>query len=720
MKAARSYIGAILYQVLLLLCLSGYDAVAQESDMDSLFTLYRKSIDSNERAIISLKLASLYSDVRGDQDSALYYANISFDLSETSVPLKADAAYQIAYSHDLAGDADEAMKYYEVARSLYESLDIKSQVAVSMHAKGIVSYFQADYGRALELYLEALEYERRHDLLEEEANTLFNMAVIYRITGKHEEAKRIYRENIQIRKVLQDSTNLGKLYNNLAVIYNHENAYDSALTYLDSALSIYTSLEDSFYLGTTYITIGNTYANVEGGEEEAMRYLSKGQETMAARNELDHQAKALTSMGDISLERGRWTEASMHYRRGLDLLKGTDFQDHKKYLYEGLAKSYEGEGDLRRALEALRKYVQLNDTLQSGDRLRYLEEMQTKYETATKEQEIIQLNAENEIASLELQSVKNRNTILIGGLFLFGIFSYVLYRLYRKNRKQKELIGSSLREKEALLVDLEKAQDQIIRSEKMASIGQLTAGIAHEINNPLNYVQNNVSALQLDLAEVKEFLEVLLSDHGDDMDKMTRINQLKEKVDLSTIYEEIPALLRGIKDGTDRTSKIVKSLRYLTYFDKDKKEVIDLHESVEAALNIILTSGEEGLVRVRRSYGQISSIRGYPGQISQLLLNILNNAIQAIENEGVITIVTEQLGNEVVLSVSDDGVGMSETVRKRIFEPFFTTKEVGKGTGMGLSISHAIIENHNAKVFVDSAEGRGTTFTIKFPVDAES
>lgn len=136
-------------------------------------------------------------------------------------------------------------------------------------------------------------------------------------------------------------------------------------------------------------------------------------------------------------------------------------------------------------------------------------------------------------------------------------------------------------------------------------------------------------------------------------------------------------------------------------------------------MNVLLTSGEENSVTIKRSYGDISGFRGYPGQISQLLLNLLNNAIQAIENNGVITIITEQVDDQVVLVVSDNGVGMSDAVRKRIFEPFFTTKEVGKGTGMGLSISHAIIDNHNAEIFVKSEEGKGSTFTIKFPVDAE-
>jgi signal transduction histidine kinase len=269
----------------------------------------------------------------------------------------------------------------------------------------------------------------------------------------------------------------------------------------------------------------------------------------------------------------------------------------------------------------------------------------------------------------------------------------------------------------ATLDNLKTAQSHLVQSEKMASLGQLTAGVAHEINNPINFVSAGIDSLSTNYDDLSELLEkiALIQPGEDNTALLTEINSIKKDIELEYLLEEIPMLLKSINDGARRTTEIVKSLRNFTRLDEDNLKSANIHEGIDSTL-VILKNQLADRVEVIKEYGNIPDIACYPGQLNQVFMNILGNAIQAIEGQGQVHIKTSLAGKFVNISIKDSGKGMSEEVKRRIFEPFFTTKDVGEGTGLGLSICYGIIEKHKGKIVVESTPGKGTEFIIKLPL----
>lgn len=267
------------------------------------------------------------------------------------------------------------------------------------------------------------------------------------------------------------------------------------------------------------------------------------------------------------------------------------------------------------------------------------------------------------------------------------------------NRKNNELNKT--------LEELRNTQEQLVESEKMASLGQLTAGIAHEINNPINFVTSTISPLKRDIEELRKFFE---NDNGM-QGKPVKNNSSESKF----LFKEIAQLLEGIEEGAKRTKNIVLGLRNFSRLDEESFKKTDLHDGLDNTL-MLLNSKLKGKIDINKKYGKIPLVECLPGKINQVFMNILSNAIQAIENKGKISIITRLENKMVKVKITDTGHGMTKEVQKRIFEPFFTTKDVGIGTGLGLSISYGIIEKHGGTIEVESEHEKGTTFVISLPV----
>ncbi len=267
------------------------------------------------------------------------------------------------------------------------------------------------------------------------------------------------------------------------------------------------------------------------------------------------------------------------------------------------------------------------------------------------------------------------------------------------------------------LENLKAAHEQLVQSEKMASLGELTAGIAHEINNPVNFVSSSIQPLKDDLADVltiiKEYERVIGEKHlENEFEELSRLRRDTSEILMGT---EISDLLKGIEEGAKRTSEIVKGLRNFSRMDQNEFMKANLNDSLESTL-MLLHNTYKNRIEINKEYGNIPEIDCYPGQINQVFMNILSNAVQAITGEGSIFIKTWQEGDQVKISLKDTGAGMTDEVRKKIFNPFFTTKEVGKGTGLGLSISYGIIEKHKGQIEVFSKKAKGSEFVISIPI----
>jgi signal transduction histidine kinase len=243
--------------------------------------------------------------------------------------------------------------------------------------------------------------------------------------------------------------------------------------------------------------------------------------------------------------------------------------------------------------------------------------------------------------------------------------------------------------------ELRDTQAQLIQAEKMKSLGQLVAGVAHELNNPIGFVHANLQLLD-------EYIEKLIEGQ-------------RTESDTQRIQDAIGKLLVRSREGTERVKKIVQDLRTFSRMDQAEIQVVDLHEELDRTL-ALMEPRFKNHIRVERDYGDLPRVRCNPGQLNQVFLNLLMNACDAIERDGSIEIRTRPTGEGVRLEFRDDGPGIPPEVQSRIFDPFFTTKPVGVGTGLGLSLSHGIIERHGGRISVSSAPGRGTTFVIELPL----
>ncbi|MDJ0734838.1 MAG: ATP-binding protein [Nostocaceae cyanobacterium] len=285
---------------------------------------------------------------------------------------------------------------------------------------------------------------------------------------------------------------------------------------------------------------------------------------------------------------------------------------------------------------------------------------------------------------------------------------------------------------ELSLKELKQTQAQLVQAEKMSGLGQMVAGIAHEINNPVSFIYGNleyIEAYSESLLNLVNFYQQCECHH------MTQIKEYIEEIDLEFLIDDLPTIINSMKNGAERISKIVLSLRNFSRLDESEIKKVDLHEGMDSTLLILqhrLKSTAN--IEIIKNYNNLPLVECFPGQLNQVFMNIISNAIDALDNynneisvennqnSGQIIITTEISDkNSVIIRIADNGSGITEEVKAKLFDPFFTTKPIGKGTGLGLSISYQIVvEKHKGKLWCESELGRGTEFWIEIPLSVNS
>ena len=306
-------------------------------------------------------------------------------------------------------------------------------------------------------------------------------------------------------------------------------------------------------------------------------------------------------------------------------------------------------------------------------------------------------------------------------------------RVHLQLKQLTESLEEQVRDRTAALAQ---AQIQLVQQEKLSTLGELVAGVAHEINNPISFIANNIAPLQEYVAGVTEIIQLYQQEYPN---PSANITNAIEDLDLEFALEDMAKILYSLQVGTERIQNISVSLRTFSRSDGDTKMLADLHEGLDTTLMILQhrikdkslrIGGKEyhrPRIKVIKRYGRLPEVNCYPGQMNQVFMNILANAIDAIDEAFIqgkmtdpvpqIQIVTETYSAQwVTIGITDNGIGMPESVKQRLFQPLFTTKPVGKGTGLGLPIvNQIVVEKHNGKLEVNSQPGRGTEFTIKIP-----
>lgn len=264
---------------------------------------------------------------------------------------------------------------------------------------------------------------------------------------------------------------------------------------------------------------------------------------------------------------------------------------------------------------------------------------------------------------------------------------------------------------------LAEVQNQLIQQEKLASLGQLAAGVAHEINNPVGFINSNLAMLKKYTERALQLISTLdeVSEGTQDLSLKARIEEQKEQCKYNSLQKNMKQVIEESQEGVNRVKQIVQDLKDFSRIDEAEWQWADLHAGIDSTLNIAWNELKYK-AEVHKDYGDLPLVECVPSQINQVILNLLVNSAQAMETSGNIYIRTRQESDSVVIEVKDDGSGIPENIINKIFDPFFTTKEVGKGTGLGLSLSYGIIQKHQGTLAVKSKSGEGTTFTITLPV----
>lgn len=292
-----------------------------------------------------------------------------------------------------------------------------------------------------------------------------------------------------------------------------------------------------------------------------------------------------------------------------------------------------------------------------------------------------------------------------------------IWRIVRKKRYEREL-ADNLTQQRALNRQLEAAHRQLLQSEKMASIGQLAAGVAHELNNPIGFVNSNLGTLDSYLGDLFLILDAYAAAEaafGVDCPSLERAQGLKRDKDYDFLRSDIRQLLGESREGLARVARIVKDLKDFARAGEVTMQWADLRAGLESTLNIVWNELKYKC-EVVKHYAELPPVWCEPSQLNQVFMNLLINAGQAIAEKGVITLATGRQGDAVFVAIGDTGCGIDADNLKRIFDPFFTTKPVGQGTGLGLSLTYGIVQKHGGRIDVDSTPGRGTTFTLWLPI----
>jgi len=281
----------------------------------------------------------------------------------------------------------------------------------------------------------------------------------------------------------------------------------------------------------------------------------------------------------------------------------------------------------------------------------------------------------------------------------------------------KKKIEESYQEIKASHEKLKQAQSQLVHSEKMASLGQLAAGVAHEINNPIGFIMSNVDTLKDYSQSLREYFELsqqYMSEPQQCLEE--KIMKLDEKQDFEFILKDIHELIGESEGGLKRVKDIVANLKSFARSDDEETDTFEINECVTNVVKVVWNELKYHVTLHKHLADDLPKINGHEGQIGQVIMNILVNAAQSIEGEGDIQIHTRQSADQVIIDIKDNGKGMSAQVKEKIFDPFFTTKGVSEGTGLGLSISYGIIDQHGGSINVESIEKKGTCFSICLPI----
>jgi signal transduction histidine kinase len=647
-----------------------------------------------------------------------------------------------------------ALNYGLKALSLLRNIKMYEEEAGLNNYLGVIQRNVGDHATALEYFFNAQHLAEEHHLDAQLAYSFNNIGEIYNLEDNYQLALEYELKALKIFEEIGDSSGISYCCHQIAQAYTNMKDYSSALGYDARALNIRELLGNRAGVAYSLISIGQNYLKM-GKYTEALDNLLNSIEIFTGLNENFGLSTALHATGIYYKTIGKPEEAIDYLTKALNIARESDSPLRVRNAAEVLSEIYADQNKFKEAYQMHILYKETYDSLYQEENVVKITQMVMQHEF--EQRELLQLA---EIA--RQKQFRNYLMVLFGLVVILVIVILNRYYVKRKanidlqiknkeiesQKKKLENLFVSLRikndelcqqneeivtqkdhlamlnhelekqkyELKHTLNELTKAQTHLVQSEKMASLGQLTAGVAHELNNPINFISASIKPLQRNVEDLLALLakyDAVIT-KNDLSDGFGEVEDFKESVDLDYLIKETQNLFKGITEGSTRSMQIVKDLRTFSRIDENEFKPVDIHEGIDSTL-LLLHHKMQNRIKVHKKYGKISHVECLPGKLNQVFMNILTNSVLAIEDKGEITIETTRIVDMVKISFKDNGKGMPPEVREHIFEPFFTTRKVGEGTGLGLSISYSIIEEHAGTIEVASEPGKGTEFIITLP-----
>jgi two-component system, NtrC family, sensor kinase len=611
-------------------------------------------------------------------------------------------------------NTDIALQYVRQGKDLANRLEYTKGKIHCAIAEGFILAHTNEYASGLAVLIEAQRFSDKFGTPSEKAAILANIAFIYTMSKDYVKAKN-YLNKV---KLIKKNHPVSDIQLTLGIIYKEMNRLDTAIIYLREAYTDGRNNQLSTYLISSAYFLGTTYA-ASGKPDSAVAYYRKSIEWARKFSIPNANSRAYQGLAQVYKSKNQLDSAVFYSQKALN--ENGDNTYHWPTVIEAatlLSQVYEQKNDLRAAFHYFKLTMAAKDSLsvqEKNSQIKKLAYEEQEREIRTKRR--IEANKAAFQDQLKIYALSG----ILGGLVLLA---FLLYRNNRQKQKansllhrQKEEIIHQREKAETALKELKATQAQLVQSEKLASLGELTAGIAHEIQNPLNFV-NNFSELSVEL--VSELLEERSKEDGKRDEELER-----------DLLNDLALNQEKINHHGKRASSIVKGMLEHSRTSTGERVLTDINQLADEYLRLAY----HGLRAKDNSFNSeyeliadknLPKINVVPQEIGRVLLNLINNAFYAVKAPQppkgesympTVAVSTQKSENQVIIKVKDNGIGMSEATKAKIFQPFFTTKPSGEGTGLGLSLAYDIVtKGHGGTIEVTSTEGEGTTFIVKLPI----
>jgi signal transduction histidine kinase/Tfp pilus assembly protein PilF len=646
-----------------------------------------------------------------------YLSSLYRSLSEATSDTARMKVFTNLGSYYISVDRDSANFYVGRALPIAVRLNLKFDEAFILNQRGTLLMQQEKYSKSLEYYLKALNIAKdptiektiwvlspgqnptsARMLLLSDSYDLIGLLNAYagNWTDNTKNQLKNYREAEKYAKAAGDREQIAYINFHMGIAYMNEGKLDSALTLIKKAISTFSALKNQSGLGRAMKYLGDTYEKM-GNFDLAANTILQAIPLLKKTNDHLHLGLAYNSLSRVFTD-SKKNDSALHYaKESLKIFEKRKDPAWKRDTYNLLISSFDKLGRTDSAMVYLKLSKSLSDSLSAEERKNLLSFLDVVVDEQAK------------LENLEKEKIQTNNKIrtysMISGLIILSLIGLILYRNNKKEKKAKMVLEKTLKE-------LKSTQGQLIQSEKMASLGELTAGIAHEIQNPLNFV-NNFSEVNKELV--------------DELQQELKAGKIDDAIEISN---DIKANEEKINHHGKRADAIVKGMLQHSQKSSGQKEPTDINKLADEYLRLayhgLRAKDKSFNATIKTAFDEsLKNINVVPQDIGRVILNLITNAFYAVNEkkksgidqyEPTVSVSTKKAGNYILITVKDNGNGIPQKIVDKIFQPFFTTKPTGQGTGLGLSLSYDIIKAHGGEIKVESKEGEGCEFTITLPM----